>query len=175
MASSGFYISSMLLLSLLVISSATDYGYSTPTPPQLEKPKPQDKLFPSKSDCEEKEKHLPKKLEHEKPTYEKEEGHVPPTKPDYEVKPVYKDTKPEGKDKKFLPNKKLGYGSEPKPDDEKQKYVPEKPKPTQGKYDKLIDHLPTNFDVQGLVLCKSGAHYFPLQGTSYKLYKSNNA
>ncbi|KAF3436483.1 hypothetical protein FNV43_RR23575 [Rhamnella rubrinervis] len=166
MASSGLHISSMLLLSLLVISSATDYGYSTPTPPQLEKPKPLDKFFPSKSDCqgskkdEEKEKFLPKKSEYEEPKYEKKEEHVPPAKPDYEVKPVYNDTKPEGQDKKFLPNKKPRYGSEPKPGDEKEKYVPKKPYNKEPK----PAELPTNFDVQGLVLCKSGASYFPLQG-----------
>lgn len=100
----------MLLLSLLVIASATDYGYTyTPTP----QAKPEDKR------------------------------NVLPNKPDHEEKD------------KFSPYKKPGDDIETKP------YYGQEPKP-EGK-EKLVD-LPNIFEVQGLVLCKSGTKYFPLEG-----------
>ncbi|XP_061350209.1 protein SEED AND ROOT HAIR PROTECTIVE PROTEIN-like [Gastrolobium bilobum] len=80
---------SMLLLALVVIASATDYGYG-----------PAPKLGDSKPET----------------VY----GAPHPTKPDYEV------PKPKGKD------------------EQKQ--------------------LPTIIGVQGVVLCKSGSNYFPIQG-----------
>ncbi|KAJ1402388.1 Pollen protein Ole e I like [Sesbania bispinosa] len=84
----SIFMTSMLLLALLVIASATEYGYGPA--PKLEEPKPVTEYKPH------------------------------PTKPDYKV------PKPKGKDEQQL--------------------------------------LPTVISVQGVVLCKSGSNYFPIQG-----------
>ena len=111
MASARFlFATSVLLLSLLVIVTANDYG-SAPKP-DYNPPKPQANYNPD----------LPKIPDYEKP---KPEGNYKPDLPkisDYE-----KPNLPEGKD----------------------------------------ELLPAIFDIQGLVLCKSGSQYFPLKGNLY--------
>lgn len=90
----SFSATAMLLIALLAIASATDYGYYGPAAPatKIEKPKPETDY---------------------KPQY--------PTKPDH-----YEVPKPKGKDHEL--------------------------------------QLPKVIGVQGVVLCKSGSNYFPIQG-----------
>ncbi|XP_041022412.1 proline-rich protein 3-like [Juglans microcarpa x Juglans regia] len=135
MASARFLCStSILLLSLLVIASAADYGYVPK--PDYGNPKPEDN------------KPLPSKPDFEKPEPEGKDYNPLPTKPDFE-KP-----KPEENDYKPLPTKPEG----------NDKHLPTKPeyeKPDLDGKDELFSSL---IGIQGLVLCKLGSTYVPLKG-----------
>ncbi|RDX88170.1 Proline-rich protein 1, partial [Mucuna pruriens] len=145
---------SMLLLALLVIASATDYGYGSAT--ELENPKP--KTDYGYGSAPELENPKPKtdygygptpKLENTKPKTDYGYGPTPKlenTKPktDYGYAPKLENPKP-----------KTDYKSQPITPD----YAAPKP---EGKDE--LPLLPTIIAVQGVVLCKSGSNYFPIQG-----------
>ncbi|PON66323.1 hypothetical protein TorRG33x02_268360 [Trema orientale] len=168
MALSNFCVTFILLLSSVILASAHDYGYDTE--PELQKPKPEEnqKFLPTKLNYEQpkpedqKEKPIPTKPNHEQPSYEQpkqeEKKNTLPTKPIYEqpkpetenilpTKPKYEQVKPEGEEK-LVPVKSNYQGQVPKED-------------------KSI--LPSTIAVQGLVLCKSGLRYFPIQGAVAKI------
>ncbi|XP_057428066.1 proline-rich protein 3-like [Lotus japonicus] len=137
-----------------------------PAAPKLEKPKPEtyyklphptkpDYVIPKPKGEVEKPQLPAPKLEKPKPeTYYK----LPhPAKPDYEIpKPKGEGEKPQLPAPKLeKPKFKTGYKAYPtKPD-----YEAPKPK---GESEKQF--LPTVIGVQGIVLCKSGSNYFPIQG-----------
>lgn len=140
----------VLLLSLLVIASATDYGYAPK--PDYGKPKPEGKPLPTDQPHYEK----PKSEGNDKPI---------PTEPNYE-KP-----ESEGNDKP-LPQKT----EYKKPESEGQ----DQPLPTKPDYEKpnlerILDNgsIPSGLiGIQGVVLCKSGSKYIPLKGNLYVPYHS---
>ncbi|KAF5455298.1 hypothetical protein F2P56_024893 [Juglans regia] len=137
----------ILLLSLLVIASASDYGYAPK--PDYGKPKPEYKPLPTeqpdykKPNSEGNDKPIPTKPNYEKPESEGNDKPLP-TKPEYE-KP-----EPEGQDQP-LPTKPDHY---------------EKPN-LEGILNGL---LPSGLiGIQGLVLCKSGSNYIPLKGAMVRI------
>ncbi|XP_062103115.1 proline-rich protein 3-like [Humulus lupulus] len=193
MAPSSSCITPLLLLSLVIFASAYE------TKPKLQNPNPEGKekfLTTKQQDgqpkLEEKEKSIPKKPKYEqpksdekvkflptKPRYEKpkpeEKDKYVPTKPNYgqpkpeekvkslPTKPTYAQPKPEGiKKKKIAPTKPV-YDQKPKEIPTKSNYMGS-PVPQQEK-----SILPLTTAVQGLVSCKSGLKYFPIQGAVAKI------
>ncbi|PON65839.1 hypothetical protein PanWU01x14_113280 [Parasponia andersonii] len=161
-----------------------------PTKSKYEQQKPEEKvkLFPTKPyydaqpKPEEKVKLLPTKPNYDEQPKPEDQKEMPiPTKPNYE-QPSYEQPKQEEK-KNSLPTKPIY--EQPKPKTEnilptKPKYEQVKPEreeklvPVKSNYqgqvpkeDKSI--LPSNIAVQGLVLCKSGLKYFPIQGAVAKV------
>lgn len=162
-------MTSILLLSFVILASASDYGHDPkaegkeklPTskqPNYQEQKKPTDK-YDQTPEPEDKVKILPKKpIKYVQP--KADQGKVKiilPAKPNK----YYPQPKPEGKDK--ILSQKPVY-EKPKPEGE-EKLVPTKPyyKEPVPKGNKNL--LPTtNIGVQGIVFCKSGLKYFPLPG-----------
>ena len=150
---------SMLLLALLVIASAADYGYGPA--PKLENSKPNSDYKPLPT----KPYYGPApKLENPKPNTDYE-LHI--AKPDYGYVPASKPENPKpNTDYKPLPTKPdYGYAPAPKVENPKpkteQNQIMKCPK-QKGKDE--LQLLPTIIGVQGVVLCKSGSNYFPIQG-----------
>ncbi|XP_029128727.1 proline-rich protein 3 [Cajanus cajan] len=170
----------MLLFAFLVIASATDYGYGYGPTPEFEnfESKTNYKPQPTKPDYTAELK-IDYKSQPTKPDYsvsEPKTDYKPqPTKPDYAVPKPNTDYNPHlTKPDYSVPEPKTDYKPQPtKPD----YAVPEpksddyKPHPTKPYYaapeqkgkDEL-QLLPTIIGVQGVVLCKSGSNYFPIQG-----------
>ncbi|EOX95160.1 Pollen Ole e 1 allergen and extensin family protein [Theobroma cacao] len=166
-----------------------DYG----SKPEVVKSKPEGKEKPNygtKQDI-----YKPKPEEKEKPEYGRK-PYVAKPKPEGEEKPYY-GTKPDNY--KAKPEEKSGYGGEKKPDYGKKGYLykpktEEKEKPEYGRKSYVVKPKPEGeekpyydtkpefnetkseekenllFDgVQGLVLCKSGSKYYPIQGALAKI------
>ncbi|GMI98856.1 hypothetical protein HRI_003554900 [Hibiscus trionum] len=187
--SSPFLATSLLLCSLLVIASANDYGaYDYGAKPvdqqQLEKeekpdyvykPRPEETANPGSSA---KPVNQPQA---EQPSYGTEPNSYKPQpeeaeKPGYRTKPVYqpqpeKEEKPDrGTENNFyqqqpVENQKPDFENKAKPDYDTN---PNINKPQPDAYEKP-DLYPTTpevlpIGVEGLVLCKSGFKYYPIQG-----------
>ena len=211
---------SLLLLSLIVIAFAGDYGNDLSNygydgiPDDNPQPKPKGEVKPEdglKSKGEEKPNYgakpgIYKPKPEEKHGYErKPEGEVKPkygSKPDGEEKPSY-DAKPgiykpkpkekSGYDKKPPGEKKPNYGTKQynyksKPEEKEKKLYVVRPKP-EGEEKPNYDTRPKSYKpkpeenkkpeygtkpeenekllsigVEGLILCKSGPKYYPIQG-----------
>ncbi|KAK7277777.1 hypothetical protein RJT34_22794 [Clitoria ternatea] len=162
----SIFATPLLLSALLVIASATDY-YGYGPAPKLENPEPETdnyKPTPTKSDYKlpkpdtDNYKPQPTKPDFEVPKPETDSYKPQPTKPDYYVpKPEKDNYKPEPTKPEYevpIPEKD---NYKPKPT--KPEY--EVPKPKGNEYEQL---LPTSIAVQGVVLCKSGSKYTPIQG-----------
>ncbi|KAK6260277.1 hypothetical protein QQP08_003767 [Theobroma cacao] len=166
-----------------------DYG----SKPEVVKPKPEGKEKPNYGTKQN--IYKPKPEEKEKPEYGRK-PYVAKPKPEGEEKPYY-GTKPDNYKEK--PEEKSGYGGEKKPDYDTKGYLykpktEEKEKPEYGRKSYVVKPKPegeekpyydtkTEFyepksegkenllsvGVQGLVLCKSGSKYYPIQGALAKI------
>ncbi|KAI9156787.1 hypothetical protein LWI28_012223 [Acer negundo] len=131
-------------------SESHDYGYK----PEAPKPKPEGRDYNTKPKSEEK----PKSESHDY-GYKLE---TPKSKPEY--KPEAPKPKPEYNDYNTKPK------SEYKPNSESHDYIPipkpdvYKPKPQDYGYEK-----PLPISIEGLILCKSGSKYYPIQGAVAKV------
>ncbi|KAL5862955.1 hypothetical protein ACOSQ3_000469 [Xanthoceras sorbifolium] len=147
-----FFSTPLLLFSLLILASASDYCYSSTTESYASGPKPE--LDNSKL---------------------KDQGYSPKSSEDqqnYGSKPDTKQSKPQDSNNDSKPN----YKPQPKEDDNSTpdyKPQPAKPgydsKPTvQGpKSDEKENLLPTC--IEGLVFCKSGYKYIPIKGAVVRI------
>ncbi|KAK3231586.1 hypothetical protein Dsin_003467 [Dipteronia sinensis] len=162
-----FFTVSLLLFSLLLVVSAGDYGYNT-------------KPYGDNQDSKSSETNYSF-------TFKADLGKSKPESHDYGYKPEAPKPKPEGGDyntklkseekpkseyvsKPKAPKLKPEYKSEDKPKSGIYDYNPVpkpdayKPKPQNHGYEK-----PLPISIEGLVLCKSGSKYYPIQGAVAKI------
>ncbi|XWS76598.1 hypothetical protein CRYUN_Cryun01aG0190400 [Craigia yunnanensis] len=172
----------------------TKPDYYKPKPVDKEKPDYGKKLEVVKSKPEEEEPNYGTKEDIYKP--KPEEKSKEKEKHDYDEKPYVVKTKPEEEEKHYYgakPEEKPGYGKgEKKPDYDTKQYLykpktEEKEKPEYGRQSYVVKPEPEgeekpyygtkpekkenclSIGVQGLVLCKSGSKYYPIQGALAKI------
>ncbi|XP_021280881.1 proline-rich protein 1-like [Herrania umbratica] len=163
---------SLLLLSLLVIASAGDYSNDDSSkygfdgiPADSPQAKPEEEENPSKPDY-----YKPKPVDKEKPDYGSKPEVVKPKpegkeKPNYGTKQDIYKPKPEEKERPEYGRKP--YVAKPKPEGEEKPYHDTKPEFYEPKPEEKENLL--SVGVQGLVFCKSGSQYYPIQGALAKI------
>ncbi|CAJ1969795.1 unnamed protein product [Sphenostylis stenocarpa] len=176
------FATSMLLLTVLVVVSATDY-YGYGSAPDVQKPDLKTDYNPTKSDDLGVSK--PKTDYYDNGYGPAPKAKVPKPKTDYKVdapqltKPDYSDNGYASAPKVEIPKPTTvykvdapqptkpdysdnGYGPAPKVEIPKPKtdYKVDTPQPTKPDY----YEVPATIGVQGVVLCKSGSNYTPIQG-----------
>ncbi|XP_021609348.2 proline-rich protein 3 [Manihot esculenta] len=172
MASTSFFLSmSVLLLSLLVIASAADYGYyvsephnvspSTPTSENEYIPKPDSELA---------------KPHHPKPKYDTtkpESDYVKSDVNEYgqKPKPEFDYVKSDVNEYDQKPKPENNYSSKPYSDTKKPEdgYTPKSDSDKSGYGYSLKSENPLQIGVEGLVLCKSGSSYVPVEGAMARI------